>query len=58
MNGVTQHGSVGTREWRYYHISAASNKSDLLIEVNQTTLTGDCDTYLRSDIYFIHRKYT
>lgn len=46
-NGVPQHGAVGTREWRYYHIDATSSKSGLLIEVNQTTLTGDVDTYVR-----------
>ena len=51
VSGTSQHGIVGTREWRYYHISTTSSHSSLVIEVNQTSLTGDCDTYVRFGTY-------
>ena len=38
---------VNTRQWNYFHIEANSDRSDLVIEVNQTSSGGDCDTYVR-----------
>ena len=38
---------VNTRQWNYFHIEAKSDRSDLVVEVNQTSLGGDCDTYVR-----------
>eukprot|EP00008_Paramoeba_atlantica_P003434 CAMPEP_0201480230 /NCGR_PEP_ID=MMETSP0151_2-20130828/4746_1 /ASSEMBLY_ACC=CAM_ASM_000257 /TAXON_ID=200890 /ORGANISM="Paramoeba atlantica, Strain 621/1 / CCAP 1560/9" /LENGTH=577 /DNA_ID=CAMNT_0047862015 /DNA_START=122 /DNA_END=1855 /DNA_ORIENTATION=- len=51
VNNRVSHGDVFTREWRYYHILAVSDRGDLIIEVNQTSATGDCDTYVRLGDY-------
>ena len=56
-NGQVSHGVVNTREWRYYHIQAKSDHSNLVIMVNQTTPTGDCDTYVRLGDYPTKRVY-
>lgn len=56
-SGVTTHGSVGTREWTYYHIFAMGQSSELVVQVNQTSLFGDCDTYLRENNYPTRNDY-
>jgi len=50
-SGSAVHAAVATKAWQYFHIQAISQMSDLVIEVNQTGISGDCDTYVRLGNY-------
>ena len=48
--GQAQSGHVEIRQWNYYHVSVV-NTQELVIEVNQTSSSGDADTYVRLGDY-------
>uniref|UniRef100_A0A7S4KYV1 EGF-like domain-containing protein n=1 Tax=Paramoeba aestuarina TaxID=180227 RepID=A0A7S4KYV1_9EUKA len=47
-NGVALKGlSVSTRKWNHFRFEATADRSDLVVEMNQTSINGDCDVYVR-----------
>jgi hypothetical protein len=58
QNGVRMEGYVGTRRWRYFHMIVSSQKSSLEFQINQTSIGGDIDAYVRVEKFPTRQDYT
>jgi len=54
---VALNGHVDTRHWKYYHIIASSQQASIEFQINQTSVGGDIDTYVRYGKYPTRQDY-